>query len=511
MFRFLENNNPVLYFFLLVFIILLHIPLFHEHYYGIDESIYILCAKKIANGGVMYVDAWDNKPPILFWFYILFVRLFGDYTFFGLRVFSIIYYFIAAVIFNQLFYFYRFSKSFHIWPGILLVLLCLNPWYATELNAEHLMLLPTLFMLLYACFYFIEGEKKWSYLYWIGILGALCMGFKYQGILNLVGILMGIFLFYTLKPQEILTIFLGFMTVILIVFLNLYFTDSLNEFIDIGFLYNFDYMRVGKNLGEEVSFYSGLKEYLKNYGVVMILGILGILNYRAKFYTMAIRQRKIETLLLSLTITSSVAILLGGSRLYLHYFIQILPFLLIHAVYFALSRKKWGIFLLWANFIFPLFTISIYYFVSTPERFQWIQPYIKNDGWVHSKFEELNLSKQEKLLLDDLNKNHSVVKDIFIADFLPDLYLKLNKSCALKYVNFSLTFYKMNWLSQHKGKLLLWSKPEQLSDLYKELLQKKPQYIIDSQNIFLEWKDKIPLFLNQYKMKKVGNYNIYYL
>lgn len=511
MFRFLENNNPILYFILLIFTILIHLPLFHENYFGIDESIYVLCAQKIANGGTMYVDSWDNKPPILFWFYTIIVRLFGEYIFWALRIFSIIYYFLTAVMFNQLFYYYRFSKSFHIWPGILLVLLCLSPWYANELNAEHLMLLPTLWMLLYACFYFIEGEKKWSYLYWIGILGALCMGFKYQGIFNLIGLLFGTFLFYTLKPQEMLTIFLGFMTVILVVFLSLYFTDSLNEFLDIGFLYNFDYMRVGKNLGEEVSLYNGLKEYLKNYGVVIILGILGILNYRAKFYTMAIRQRKIETLLLSLSITSTIAIILGGSRLYLHYFIQLLPFLLIHAIYFALSRKKWGKILLFANFLFPLFTFSIYYFVSTPERFQWIQPYIKPKGWVHSKFEELNLSQQEKLLIQDLNQFHPHLKEVFIVDFQPQLYLKLKKSCSLKYVNFSLTYYKMNWLSQHKGKLLLWSKPEELSDLYKELSNKKPQYIIDPLNIFAQWKDKIPLFLNTYKMKKVGNYNIYYL
>lgn len=511
MFKFLENNNPVLYIFILIFIILLHIPSFHENYYGIDESIYVLCAKKIASGGIMYVDAWDNKPPIIFWFYTIFVKIFGDYTFFALRIFSIIYYFISAVIFNQLFYYYRFSKSFHIWPGILLSLLCLSPWYANELNAEHLMLLPTLFMILYACFYFIENEKKWSYLYWIGILGALCMGFKYQGILNFIGLLIGIFFFYTFKPSELLTIFLGFMTMILIIFLSLYFTNSLNEFIDIGFLYNFDYIRVGKNFGEEVSFIAGLKEYFKNYGVAIILGILGIINYRSKFYTMSIRQRKIETIIFTLSITSFIGILLGGSRLYLHYFIQILPFLLIHAIYFALSRKKWGNLLLFFNFLFPLFTFSIYYFVSTPERYQWIQPYIQPNGWVNSKFEELNFSKQEKLLLEDLKNHHKNLKEIFIVDFQPELYLKLKKKCALKYINFSLTYYKMNWLSKHKGKLRLWSKPEELSDLYKEFLHNKPKYIIDPHQIFEEWKEEIPLFMNQYNSKMVGNYKVYYL
>lgn len=510
MLRFLENNNPVLYVILLIFIVLIHLPLFHENFYGIDESIYVLCAQKITSGGVMYVDAWDNKPPILIGFYTLFVRIFGDYAFLGLRVFSIIYYFITCLVFNQLFYYYRFSKSFHIWPGILLSLLSLSPWYANELNAEHLMLLPSLFMLLYACFYFIEGEKKWSYLYWIGILGALCMGLKYQGVLNLIGLMLGVFLFHNFKPAELLTIFLGFMTVMLVVFLNLYFTDSFNEFLDIGFLYNFDYMRVGKNFGEEVSFFHGLQEYLKNYGVVIILGTLGILHYRAKFYSMNIRQRKIETLLLSMTITAGMAILLGGSRLYLHYFIQILPFLLIHAIYFALSRKKWGSTLLLLNFVFPLFTLGIFYFVSSSNRFEWIKPYIKPNGWVHSKFEELHYSPQEKLLLNDL-ETYPHLKKIFIADFQPVLYFKLRKTCALKYVNFSLTYYKMNWLNAHKNKLTLWSKPEELSDLYKELLRNNPQYIIDPHGIFKEWKEKMPLFLSRYKSKKVGKYLVHYL
>jgi hypothetical protein len=337
------------------------------------------------------------------------------------------------------------------------------------------------------------------------------MGFKYQGILNFIGLLIGIFFFYTFKPSELLTIFLGFMTMILIIFLSLYFTNSLNEFIDIGFLYNFDYIRVGKNFGEEVSFIAGLKEYFKNYGVAIILGILGIINYRSKFYTMSIRQRKIETIIFTLSITSFIGILLGGSRLYLHYFIQILPFLLIHAIYFALTRKKWGNLLLFFNFLFPLFTFSIYYFVSTPERYQWIQPYIQPNGWVNSKFEELNFSKQEKLLLEDLKNHHKNLKEIFMVDFQPELYLKLKKKCALKYINFSLTYYKMNWLSKHKGKLRLWSKPEELSDLYKEFLHNKPKYIIDPHQIFEEWKEEIPLFMNQYNSKMVGNYKVYYL
>lgn len=486
--------------------IVVHIPLFHPNYFGVDESIYWLCAKKIVQGGSMYVDAWDNKPPLIFWFYTLWVWFFDEYALWALRFFSIGYAFICSILLNQLFYFYKFSKNFHIWPAILLCTYIVVPWYASELNAEHLMLLPTLLMLIYACFYFVEGIHKWSYLYWIGVLGAICMGFKYQGLLNLIGLLMGIFFFHTFRPHELLLIGLGFTTVLLVSFLALYFTDSLQAFGDIGVLFNLDYLRVGKNLGEEVSFVNGLFEQFKVFGVVIVFGFLGISYFRQKFYSQSIRLRRVETLLFSLSISGIIAILLGGGRMYLHYFVQVLPFLIIYAVAWALQRR-YGNLLLSLHFIFPIFSFAMYFFVSTPERFAMIKPYVKTNGWMQSQFNTLHFSEDEKRILQDTQN----IKDILIIDFSPNLYLKWKKNCATKYVNFSLAFYKMNWLEHHKNKLFLISKPESLANLYKELKKQMPRYVIDYQGIFKEWKEQIPLLLMNYQYKKIGKFDIYYL
>lgn len=54
-----------------VFIILRFPSLFEPYWYG-DEGIYQAIGVVLSNGGEMYTQAWDNKPPLLFILYALF-------------------------------------------------------------------------------------------------------------------------------------------------------------------------------------------------------------------------------------------------------------------------------------------------------------------------------------------------------------------------------------------------------------------------------------------------------
>ncbi len=82
---------------------MIRLPAFHPEYYSLDESIYMINAEIVADGGIQYNDTWDNKPPLLVWFYSSFVWIFGYYALTAIRIFTIFILFLSAFIFNQLY------------------------------------------------------------------------------------------------------------------------------------------------------------------------------------------------------------------------------------------------------------------------------------------------------------------------------------------------------------------------------------------------------------------------
>ncbi len=203
-----------------------------------------------------------------------------------------------------------------------MVLLSSTPWYALELNAEHLMMFPMIITVILLALYYIDEQGNWSNLYWIGLLCGICVGIKYQGLTHFLVMIMGGFFLGRLGIKELVTMGLGMLTVFTFIFFGLYFTKSIINFWDIGFLYNFDYMRIGKNPDEVVSFSQGLFEYSKVWGPFILIAIIGSFYARQKYYSFAIRVRRIETIMFLWLIMGTLSILLGWNRLYLHYFIH---------------------------------------------------------------------------------------------------------------------------------------------------------------------------------------------
>ena len=65
---------PVL---LLLICILVRFPFYFPSVIGSDESTFILMGQNLLDGNLPYVDLWDNKPPLTFAFFALFI-LFGN-------------------------------------------------------------------------------------------------------------------------------------------------------------------------------------------------------------------------------------------------------------------------------------------------------------------------------------------------------------------------------------------------------------------------------------------------
>lgn len=62
--------------------------LFEPFWYG-DEGIFAAVASNLNQGGILYQDAWDNKPPMIYLTYAAIFRIFGV-SMFGLRLVALI-------------------------------------------------------------------------------------------------------------------------------------------------------------------------------------------------------------------------------------------------------------------------------------------------------------------------------------------------------------------------------------------------------------------------------------
>ena len=60
-----------------VFTVLIRLPTFFEPPWHTDEGIFQAVAQKVANGGQLYSDAWESKPPLFLYISVASIQLFG--------------------------------------------------------------------------------------------------------------------------------------------------------------------------------------------------------------------------------------------------------------------------------------------------------------------------------------------------------------------------------------------------------------------------------------------------
>lgn len=154
------------------FFFVLRLPsLFEPYWYG-DEGIYQALGLRINNGGLLYRDAFDNKPPLLYVFYSFFnsdqfmVRL-GNLAFGALAI--IAFYFLAKKLLKQKFAVFFSTGFFAFMFGIPLL-------EGNIANAENLMLFP----LILAGFLIFSsmGRIKNRLFFFAGILTGIAFLFK---------------------------------------------------------------------------------------------------------------------------------------------------------------------------------------------------------------------------------------------------------------------------------------------------------------------------------------------
>ncbi|MCB9231196.1 MAG: glycosyltransferase family 39 protein [Bacteroidia bacterium] len=510
MLKIFSYNNPFVYGFLLVCVILLRLPSFHPQYFGTDESYYMLAAQEIVEGGTQYVDTWDNKPPVIVWVYTLFVWLFGSGAFVAIRIFTILYLFISAVILNQMVMENKFLKNFSILPAFLFLLLISIPWYCQELNGEQLMILPVILAFNQVFNVRERAPENGWHLFLAGILIGLSFMIKYQAIMLFLGVIVGYLVTWTPRLSDVMSFIGGFLFSIIVILTIIYFSGALPEYWDLGILYNLDYIFIGTNPGEESTPLSNLGQYFKLWGVFMLIAGIVVVHFRLQSFTYAIRIRKIESILLFWLGASVFTLLPGAGRLYLHYFYLIIPPLVIYVSKLHDLRIRYWIasLLILAGLVWPVITFGHFMVAAFPQTFAFVDRFVSEDGWVKGKQKELN---QAHILTHYVDPGE-IENGVLILDFEPDLYYRLGVPAYGRYTNFSVAYYKFDLFS-HSDQHKILSSREPASRVFRTFRDLPPDVIIDRDEpgfrLFPQIRERMPLLFAHYNETKAGKYRVY--
>ncbi len=310
-----------------VLFFLLRLPsLFEPRWYG-DEGIYQVIGLALRDGGLLYRDTYDNKPPLLYLIYAL-----GNADQFWIRLMSLIVgiltivtlLFLAKKLFINNKAVYVSVFFFSITFGV--------PYFEGNIaNAENFMLLP---ILLAGYFVFEYEAKHTRFLFLAGTLLSLAFLIKIVGLFDAVAF--GVFLViqnYTslrnvvqTELKRLFPLIIGFLIPIFLTGAFFYFHGALSLFISAAFQQNVGYVGYGNT-------------FIIPQGLL----ILKLVALGATCFYLFIKRRSISPafMFILLWLMFSLFNAYFSGRPYTHYLLVLLPsFSLLIGTLFETAKKR---------------------------------------------------------------------------------------------------------------------------------------------------------------------------
>lgn len=230
--------------FILALAFFLKLPsIFEPSHYG-DEGIYQVIGQAMRRGAILYLDIWDNKPPLLYLFYSTFD---GDQ--FSLRLLSLIFALLAIVAFYFLAQeiFLKRLRIIFLTTLIFAVFISLPLLEGNIANAENFMFLPIILAFLVV---FKNSIKlKTSHLLVSGFLLGLAFLFKIVAVFDFGALfLFLLILFWEKRKKQVRADFLLALSFVLPLALTTVFFLSqgvFREFLSASFSQNVSYVAWG--------------------------------------------------------------------------------------------------------------------------------------------------------------------------------------------------------------------------------------------------------------------------
>lgn len=491
-----KNFLPYLFaFFILLFF---RLPSFHRGFFGFDEALYAVHGEKIAEGGVQYLNSWESRPPVIIELFGWMGKIFGIYNFLPIKIFTLLYIFLTGIVLNKFLTSIRLIGDKNFIPLISYCILCSVPWHAQELNGEILLNLPLIFSFIFLWRSSKNEKKIFLYSLIAGFLFFTALMIKFSAVGFFITIGASIFLFHEKLFLRTIGMITGILVGVIFLFIGLMYKNNLVAFIDIAVLYAIDYLRIGVNPSEKINAWRELAGIMKTWLLFFISGVTGIFFFikRKEKYLLP----RLKYLLVFWMASEFVFLFLFGRRMYLHYFIEIAPALSLGgAVFYERLKKVWQKMLMGTLSLTPsIFLLIIYFAVCTDAQYRRFGKYFKSDGWAHEMYIWMNhhyepLNEVEEILNISLAKNDRVL----ILSFHPDWYVYLHRTCATKYTNFSIAYYKMPFLQENSKSLV--SRTETPTLFIREFLSDMPQALVDPDNHFEKLFNLFPEVFSQYR------------
>ena len=383
-------NKDCIYFLgLVLFAILFRFPYFDTYVLNWDESSFILVGNAWREGSLPYTELWDMKQPMLFAFFGAVISLFGK-SILMIRLMGTIAISVSA------FFVYLIGKKMvnrqmGFYAGILFIFSASVYGSSQSVMSEHiavLFLMPAIYVLMLA-----PQRILWFF------VGGFLLGMSCLVRLNIafVPLLLGIYFIFkpfhfvgNLKNNVLFTS--GFILSFLLSFLMYYLKGYGETWWETVILATFHY---GNN--QEAANSISIKNHLI---LLLMIGIL-LLGF---YYLMKVKKVSIpwtnEWMILILCVAGIEISFLKSGNIFLHYLIQIYPFLSLLAVYglsLYLKEKKYSpqlIFRTYAVFTMGLIFIMAYKFYS--------------EDWKEKERENLAIEEISNYLNGKLNQEDKV-------------------------------------------------------------------------------------------------------
>jgi 4-amino-4-deoxy-L-arabinose transferase-like glycosyltransferase len=461
---------------------ILRIPYFFHVMQDIDEGCHAAIAAVLMEGGLPYADAVDNKPPGILFIYLITFLIFGKYNMIAVHGVTFLWTIVTACIlgvlarklggrgaalFAMLFYL-TFTAS--LYPKMIAA------------NTEIFMALPyTLAVLLlwYGC-----EHEKWLLFALAGFMAGLAPLFKQVGAIESVAVaaylLFVIPLLYgrnkfqsSLKAS--IQFGIGYLLPICGVVVYFYQKGILSDFIFWTLEFPRRYISQGaSNLGFLSQIFAEFVPFVLS---TIILWVLAIIWIKREFGSLRAQKSSFSSpfsLFLILWLIASVSVTLLGSRMFGHYFIQILPSLCLMAAipagkYVQNSRDSRSRY--WRNAILALTVLPGVIFTGMAISFE-----AATDTWGEIK--------PDFRPATEYIKAHTNPKDrIFVWGWFTPVYVYSERTPSSRFVYATLqTGYKRGYDPDEadRGDLAWVSVPETWSMLATDLKQNPPELIIDT-------------------------------
>ncbi len=208
------SRNSVLLFLSLLVIFLVGLIHLSYPFYG-DEAFFLLGARELNDGAVLYIDFWDIKQPGIFYFYFFAGELFG-FNEIGIHLFELMNWLIFSIALIWFLNRYIFLESFlfSCYSAVLLVVTYYIFAGAGKLTqVEALVNMPLLGVVIFNTLFLKELKYSWLWLFLSGIFGGIVLFYKLIFLPIICVLWLVTYIRRINKPSEILPQFFLFLLI----------------------------------------------------------------------------------------------------------------------------------------------------------------------------------------------------------------------------------------------------------------------------------------------------------